>query len=221
MKPALVPSTLQFLTQLKDNNTREWFTEHKAQFLLAKDNFHAFVQSLIGEVGKFDKSLEGVEAQKCVFRIYRDVRFSNDKTPYKTNFAATLKGRGNGLAGYYLQVEPGATFIAGGLYGPEPAVLKAIRQEISYNGADFLMIINDKVFKKELKLEGAKLQKVPQGFDKEDPLAEFLKYKDFTVYHSFTDDAVLKEDFLLDCAKICKAMVPFNGFLNVPVLEVK
>jgi uncharacterized protein (TIGR02453 family) len=220
MTQQLLPTTLQFLKDLKDNNNREWFTENKDKFLLAKENFHEFIQALIDKMAVFDPSLKVVEAQKCIFRIYRDVRFSNDKTPYKNNFAATLKGRGNGLAGYYLQLEPGATFIAGGLYGPDASVLKAIRQEISYNGSEFLKIINHKVFKKELTLEGSRLQKVPQGFEKENPMADFLKYKDFTVFHAFNDVTVLKEDFLLECARIFKAMGPFNQFLNVPVLEV-
>jgi uncharacterized protein (TIGR02453 family) len=221
MKTTIQPATFHFLTDLKNNNNREWFAANKEPYTLAKDNFHAFVQALIVELTSFDKSLDGLEASKCVFRIFRDVRFGHDKTPYKTNFAATLKGRGNGLAGYYLQLAPGGTFLAGGLYGPEPAVLKAIRQELVYNGTDFLKILNHKTFKKELKFEGSKLQKLPSGFDKEDAMAEYLKYKDFTVFHAVDDAGVLDAGFLLHCAKVCKVMGPFNAFLNAPAQEIK
>jgi uncharacterized protein (TIGR02453 family) len=218
VKAIIEKQTLQFLRELKKNNDRAWFNEHKDRFVAANENFTLFVQTLIDETAKFDKSAAGIDAKNAVFRIYRDIRFSKDKSPYKTHFGAVLTGRGKGfLAGYYLHVEPGNAFLAGGVHMTEPENMKAIRARISAEGKKFLKISGDKNFKKTFTIEGDRLARVPQGFDKEDPMAEFLKYKDLTLIHSLDDKKVLSNDFASYCAKIFKAMLPFNRFLNEAV----
>ena len=188
----------------------------------ANENFIEFVQALTDEVSKFDKTVLGLDAKNSVFRIYRDVRFSKDKSPYKTFFGATLMGKEKscGIAGYYFHLEPGNSFLAGGVHMTEPQNLKAIREEISDKGKTFLKIINDKNFKDNFKIEGEKLAKFPQGFDKEDPMAEFLKYKELMIHHAVADSEVVSGSFLSDCIKVCKAMVPFNRFVNEPVMAL-
>jgi uncharacterized protein (TIGR02453 family) len=218
---AIKKETFQFLKNLKANNDRDWFNTNKDKFISANENFIAFVQELIGEVSKFDKTVSGLDAKNCVFRIYRDTRFSKDKSPYKTHFGATLmgKGKGCGIAGYYLHLEQGNTFLAGGVHMTEPADLKAIREEISENGKTFLKIINDKNFKDNFVIEGEKLVKVPTGFDKEDPMGDYLKYKELMIHHAVADKETISGDFIKYCTKVFKAMVPFNSFLNKPVMN--
>jgi uncharacterized protein (TIGR02453 family) len=215
VKSIIEKETLQFLRELKKNNERDWFNKNKERFVAANENFTRFVQTLIDETAKFDKSAAGLDAKNSVFRIYRDIRFSKDKSPYKTHFGAVLTGKAKGcLAGYYLHLEPGNAFLAGGVHMTEPKYMKAIRAKISAEGKKFLKIISDKNFKKTFKIEGEKLVRVPQGFDKEDPMAEFLKYKELTLVHSLDDKKILSGDFAPYCAKIFKVMVPFNLFIN-------
>ena len=214
----ITKETFQFLKEVKKNNNREWFNTNKDKYLAANDNFIAFTQTLINEVAKFDKSIAGLDAKSTVFRIYRDTRFSKDKTPYKTFFAAALMGKekGNGVAGYYFHMEPGNSMLVGGVHATEPKALKEIRHEISANGKEFLKIINDKYFKDKFKIMGEKSVKVPQGFDKEDTMAEYLKYKELMICHSIDDKQILADDSISYCTKVYKAIQPFNAFVNAP-----
>lgn len=141
-------STLQFLRNLEKNNNREWFNENKTLYQEAQHDVISFVEKLIEEMADFDEEIGKLEAKKSVFRIYRDTRFSKDKTPYKTNFGAGLgMGKGNKISGYYLHKEPGKSFLAGGVYKPEPSVLKTIRQEISAFGDEFKAILEQDEFR--------------------------------------------------------------------------
>jgi uncharacterized protein (TIGR02453 family) len=216
MAVRITNETLRFLKNLKQHNDRGWFSENKEKYNVARENFVVFVQSLLDEVSKFDDSVAGLEAESAVFRIYRDIRFSKDKSPYKTHFAASLKGKGNdcGRAGYYVHLEPAGSFLAGGVHMIEPRDMAEIRQEISTSGKEFLKIINDKKFRKNFVLEGDTLARVPHGFDEADPMAEYLKYKDLTIIHSLSDNEILSADSVPLCAGIFKAMVPFNAFVN-------
>ena len=223
MKTAIKKETLQFLKDLKKNNERDWFAKNKDRFVAAHENYIQFVQALINEIAKFDRSVAGLDAKKSVFRIYRDIRFSRDKSPYKTHFGAVVLGKGSdcGTAGYYLHLEPGNAFLAGGVHMAEPEDLKAIREGISSRGKTFLKIIQDKNFRKDFTIEGEKLKNVPRGFDKEDPMADFLKYKDLVLRHPVDDTMVLSDGFASYCSKIFKAMVPFNSFLNKSVAALQ
>ena len=214
-------STLQFLINLEKNNNREWFNENKTLYQEAQQDVISFVEKLIEEMADFDEEMGKLEAKKSVFRIYRDTRFSKDKTPYKTNFGAGLgMGKGNKISGYYLHIEPGKSFLAGGVYKPEPTILKTIRQEISAFGDEFLEILERDEFRnyfRGLSVED-KLKKVPQGFEKDDKMAEFLKLKHFIVTHPVSDEQLLSENAVKEFTKIFKAMKPLNDFLQTPFI---
>lgn len=219
MSAAISPKVFDFLKKLTKNNNREWFTENKNLYTEAQESMVLFLEDLIKEMSEFDAELGKIDAKKSLFRIYRDTRFSKDKTPYKTNFGASLgMGKGSQKGGYYLHLEPGKSFIAGGIYMPESSVLKTLRKEISLYGQDFIKILNDKEFKKyfpELDQDD-KLKKVPQGFEKEDPMAEYLKLKSFIVVYNLNDDEITDKNASQDLSKIFKAMKPLNDFLNAP-----
>lgn len=210
-------STLQFLRTLEKNNKREWFNENKTTYQEAQQDVIYFVEKLIEEMVVFDEEIGKADAKKSLFRIYRDTRFSKDKSPYKTNFGASLgMGKGNQKAGYYLHIEPGKSFLAGGIYMPESSVLKEIRKEISAFGEEFLAIVEKDEFRnyfRGLSVED-KLKKVPQGFEKDDKMAEFLKLKHYIVTHPVSDEQLLNENAAKEFAKIYKAMKPLNDFLN-------
>ncbi|MBU8884042.1 DUF2461 domain-containing protein [Kaistella sp. DKR-2] len=221
MSVKIESTTLNFLRNLTKNNNREWFAEHKEKYISAQENVISFVENLIENIGEFDGEILKTDAKKSVFRIYRDVRFSQDKSPYKTNFGAGLgMGKGNKISGYYLHIEPGKSFLAGGVYQPEPSVLKEIRKEISMNGKDFLKILEQKEFRhnfRGLSVEG-KLKRVPTGFDKEDPMAEYLKLKNFIVNHPISDEALMNSDAAKNFAKIYQSIKPLNDFLSAPFI---
>ena len=214
-------STLQFLRNLEKNNNREWFNENKTLYQEAQQDVISFVEKLMEEMADFDEEMGKLEAKKSVFRIYRDTRFSKDKTPYKTNFGAGLgMGKGNKISGYYLHIEPGKSFLAGGVYKPEPSVLKTIRQEISAFGDEFKAILEQDEFRnyfRGLSVED-KLKKVPQGFEKDDKMAEYLKLKHFIVTHPISDEQLLSENAVKEFTKIFKAMKPLNDFLQTPFI---
>ncbi|WBV60135.1 DUF2461 domain-containing protein [Chryseobacterium camelliae] len=221
MPAAISSKTLNFLQKLGENNNREWFTENKALYTESQQNLIAFIEKLLQEMSGFDPELSKIDAKKSLFRIYRDTRFSKDKSPYKTNFGASLgMGKGSQKGGYYFHLEPGKSFIAGGIYMPDSAVLKELRKEISLYGNEFLNILNNKDFKKHFPEldQDDKLKKVPQGFEKEDPMAEFLKLKNFIVVYSLKDEEILDKDAVKKLAKIFRLMKPLNDFLNAPFL---
>ena len=221
MSSKIEASTLNFLKKLSKNNNREWFTENKDQYITAQQNVLNVVETLIEKIGEFDEEILKIDPKKSLFRIYRDVRFSKDKSPYKTNFGAGLgMGKGNKISGYYLHVEPGKSFLAGGVYQPETSVLKEIRKEISMNAKEFLEILVRDDFRNNfrgLSVEG-KLKRVPNGFEKDDPMAEFLKLKNFIVVHPISDDALMGENVTKNIAKIFKSMKPLNDFLGAQFL---
>lgn len=221
MSSKIEASTLHFLKNLSINNNREWFTENKDQYIAAQQNVLNVVENLIEKIGAFDEEIMKIDAKKSLFRIYRDVRFSKDKSPYKTNFGAGLgMGKGNKISGYYLHIEPGKSFLAGGVYQPETSVLKEIRKEISMNAKEFQEILQQDDFRNNfrgLSVEG-KLQRVPNGFEKDDPMAEFLKLKNLIVVHPISDDALMEENATNNMAKIFQSMKPLNDFLSAPFL---
>ena len=212
------PKTLSFLTALKKNNKKEWFEKNRPAYEAAKSDFLGFTDSLIKELVKFDKPVSGVDAKKSLFRINRDVRFSKDKSPYKTNLGASIKpgGRKSEIPGYYIHVEPGSAFLAAGVWMPEPDRLNKIRQEIDYNFKEFQKIINNKNFKKHFKTlsQDEKLVNVPKGYEKDNPAAEFLKLKSFVVYKEVGSKEVLSKNFLKQSVEIFKAAHAFNLFVR-------
>jgi uncharacterized protein (TIGR02453 family) len=208
---------LDFLENLKKNNNRDWFAENKPQYEEAKNGFENFVSQLIDETSIFDKKIIGIEAKKTIFRIYRDVRFSKNKTPYKTSFGSYISagGRKSVFAGYYLHIEPDASFLAGGMHLPSTENLKKLRQEILYNVDEFKSILNDKNFKNNFEsLKGEKLKRPPKGFPADFKEIELLKNKEFIVIHSIKNEDILGNEFLNYVSSIFKTMKPLNDFLN-------
>ncbi len=213
--------TLDFLKKIKKNNNKEWFEKNKPVYLKSKEEYELVVQQVINNIAKFDPKVAGLEAAKTTFRIYKDVRFSKDKTPYKSNFGASINpgGKKSDIPGYYMHAEPGNSFLAGGCFMPMPDKLAAIRQEIDYNFADFKKILASKDFKKyftDISDEG-KLVNPPKGYDKENPAVEILKNKHFIVVHNFDDKILLSKDFPKYAATVFKAMHPFILFLREAV----
>ena len=216
-------STVDFLKQLQKNNKKEWFDANKDKYLAAKANVDSFVDDVIKAFSSFDKSLSGLKAKDCVFRIYRDVRFSKDKRPYKTNMGASINAGGKKaeVAGYYIHIEPGKSFVAGGRWMPSPDHLKKIRQEIDYNGKKFHKILSDKVFKKQFGTldmsDEYKLARPPKGYEKTHPDIELLKLNSYLVWHEYNDKEVLSKNFLKELTSSAKAMKPLLDFLNTAV----
>lgn len=215
----LSKETLTFLQGLEDNNNRDWLQAHKKEFEKAKANFAEFVGELIVGISNFDPEVSGLAPDACIFRIYRDIRFSKDKSPYKTHFGAYISpgGRKTNSPGYYTHVQPGGqSFLAGGKHMPEPKELLAIRQAIAEDTEGFLKIINDKAFKELYgEMDGEKLKTPPKGFSKDHPALEYLKFKSFAFSHELKKDAVLTgKDFPGDAALTFKGLKPFIDFLR-------
>jgi uncharacterized protein (TIGR02453 family) len=214
----LQATTLKFLKNLSRNNTKEWFDENKHSYQDAKADYESIVQQLIDGLSRQDPDIAALEVKDCVFRIYKDVRFSKDKTPYKTNMGAAFSpgGRKSPRPGYYFHLEPGGnSFAGGGLWMPEAAVLKKVRQEIDYNFAEFQQIISNKEFIKYFgKIEGEALKTAPQGYLPDNPAIAYLKLKSFTVWHSFSDDACTQPALVREILKVFAVMQPFVKFLD-------
>lgn len=216
----LKKSTLQYLLKLRKNNNREWFLKNKAAFDAAKADFENFVADLFQSLARSDPRFAQVEPSKCIFRIYRDVRFTTDKTPYKTHFSVALRpaGRKDAEAGMYLQIDPfdkEETFIAAGYWLPEAPLLKAIRQEIEYNADEFKSIISNKKFKSFYgDLAPYKLKNAPKGVDKDHPDIELLKYTSYLVIHDFPVEELTTATFKKNVLKSHELAKPFLEFLN-------
>jgi uncharacterized protein (TIGR02453 family) len=212
-------STLDFLTGIKLNNNRDWFIENRPRYLDAKDNFESFVQEIINKIILFEPVMNGLEAKSCVYRINRDIRFSNDKSPYKSHFGAFIvkggKKNGDKFAGYYVHIEPGKSIVAGGAYMPPAPWLSAIREKIDEEPEKLLKIISSKDFIKYFgKIDGEKLKKAPKGYPPDHPNIELLKFKSYLVVNEMTDEFVLSDRYFDHTINVIKAMKPFNDFLN-------
>ena len=214
----LQPATITFLEKLSKNNNKVWFDAHRDEYAAVKEDFEALVTDVLAGLAAEDDAFKEQKAKDCIMRIFRDIRFSNDKTPYKTNLAAGFSkgGRKSPLGGYYLHIEPGGKcFAGGGMWQPEPPMLKAVRQEIDYNFKEFNDIVEDKKFKKMFKeLQGEKLKKLPQGYTEDNPAIEYLKMKSFIVGYNFPDSEMTKKGFTKKINEVYSTMKPFIDFLN-------
>jgi uncharacterized protein (TIGR02453 family) len=215
---AMQKLVLDFLAQLAENNNREWFRENKKRYEDAKEDVESFVDSIIPALAKFDDAVKYVEAKDCMFRIFRDVRFARDKSPYKTNMGAwiTRSGRKSSGPGYYIHLEPGESFLAAGVYMPEPDQLKKIRNEIYHNIEEFKAILNDKNLTR-IKAglhENDKGKMAPRDFPKDFPDIELLKFKHYTLTSHFEDEMVCADHFFDNVLMAFRAMVPLNSFLK-------
>ena len=213
-----ITQILNFLQKLAKHNDRAWFEKNKDTYLQAKENFEQWVAAFLEELIKFNPELAGLNPKKLPFRIYRDVRFSKDKSPYKINMGAGFSPNGKLVQepGYYAHIEPGRSFIAGGIYMPNPENLSKVRQEIDYNGDKLDKILKDKKFKKWFTgfSEFDKLKTVPKGYVKDHPRLDWLKHKTFIVSHAFTNTQVKDKKYLKQLVEASKAMKPLVEFLK-------
>jgi len=214
----LKKETLNFIKDVAENNNREWFAANKGVYETAKADVLELVAKLIPELAKVDPLLSAeADPKKSLLRIYRDVRFSKNKDPYKNNFGIwfSAKSKGGNEPGYYLHIQPGKSFIAGGYWMPEASHLKLIRQEIDYNIGDFKEIINEKDFKKNFKLgvDNA-LKNAPKGYDPADPNIEFLKLKSFEATTKIDDEEFLKPNLVNKLISSFKTVQPLVAFLR-------
>jgi uncharacterized protein (TIGR02453 family) len=213
-------AAIQFIEDLKNNNNTEWMHANKKRYEDFKKDYHAFIAGILTEMKPLDKSLEPLEIKNCTFRINRDIRFSKNKDPYKTNIGiwlSTNKNRKNS-PGYYIHYEKGACFIAGGCWCPEVEELKKIRKEIAFFYDDLEKIVHDPNFKKEFKAlsreENNVLKKAPKDYDPNHPAIEFLKLKSFTASQKIEDKLFSEVDFSKKIAQKLITMKAFNDFLN-------
>jgi uncharacterized protein (TIGR02453 family) len=216
---AIKSSTLDFLNKLKINNNRDWFTANKPLYYEAKDNFESFVQEVINEIINFEPVMKGLEVKSCVYRINRDIRFSKDKSPYKTYFGAFIvrggKKNSDKFSGYYIHIEPGHSIIAGGAYMPPTPWLAAIREKIDEEPERIAGIITSKDFIKYFRtIDGDKLKKAPKGYPSDHRNIELLKHKSFLIMNEVKDEFVLSGKYFDHVINVSKAMKPFNDFLN-------
>ena len=216
----ITKEAVQFLEDLVANNNTEWMHANKKRYENFKKDYHNYFASLLAVMKPWDKSLEPLEVKNCTFRINRDIRFSKDKSPYKTNIGVwfTQNKLAKNSPGYYIHFEKGKSFIAGGVWCPEPDELKRIRKEIAFFYDDLEAIVNDKKFKLEFgaltRDENNTLKKAPKDFEPNHPAIEFLKLKSFTASKKIDDKLFLDQNFSKMIAEKLIVLKPINDFLN-------
>ncbi len=209
------PTSIDFLKQLKKNNNRDWFNEHKNRFTEEQDKIAAFADALLKEMNKHDV-IDTVSGKKSLFRIYRDTRFSNDKTPYKCHFSGSFtRASKSRRGGYYFHIEPGNSIIAGGFWNPDPKDLKRIRDEFAADATPMRKILKSKSFVNTFgKMDGEQVKTTPKGYDAASPAIDLLRYKQFLLYKNFSDKEVLSNDFLKQANDTFKNMRPFFDYMS-------
>ena len=204
-----------FLNKLKKNNNREWFNGHKEEYLQELRLVEIFADALLARLNAHDL-IETPSGKKSLYRIYKDTRFSTDKTPYKTKWSghfrrATQYRRG----GYHFNIEQGNSFIAGGFWGPDPQDLKRIRDDISFDAAPLRKIIKSKSFTSLFGvIKGEQLKTAPKGFDTDHEAIDLLRYKQFLLIRPFPDKEVLSPQFLKEASLTFQAMRPFFDYMS-------
>lgn len=210
------------MKDLKQNNNREWFQEHKKGYHAARKDMEGLVASVLAELPRVDQDIAGLQPKDFMFRIYRDVRFSKNKAPYKTNFGASIAkgGKRSPFPGYYIHIEPGRSFWGGGLYMPGGPILRAVRQEIDYNQEAFEQIVRDRSFKKTYgELWGEKLKTAPQGYGQDHPAIEWLRMKSFIAFKEVEDQDILSEGIVEQIIRDFSTLKPLIDFLKMPLYD--
>ena len=212
MIKSLSKSNLDFLIQLSKNNNREWFTEHKQTYTNEHESIILFANDLLNLMNKHDV-IETVSGKASLHRIYKDIRFSKDKTPYKTNWSGSFKRATKARrGGYYFHISPGNSFVAGGFFSPNTDDLKRIREDIDHNYEEWGKILSNPIIKETFgELIGEQLSSNPKGYDKNHPAISLLRYKQFILKHHFTDEEVLSPDF---CVKMNETFQKLRLFFD-------
>lgn len=209
-------SNFKFLKDLEKHNDRDWFTENKKRYQLEHDEIIEFADALLVKMNEHDL-IETPTGKKSLYRIYRDVRFSKDKSPYKTHWAGGFKrATKHRRGGYFFHIKPGGqSFIAGGFWAPNKDDLQRIREEIATDASELRAVIADPTFVSTFEtLDGEQLKTSPKGFDKEHPDVDLLRYKQFIFSKNFSDEEVLSADFADLANETFKAMRPFFDFMS-------
>ncbi len=215
MQKHIPASVFSFLEELKENNNRDWFQHNKERYQEQYNSVALFADALLSEIKQCD-NIETVSGKKSLFRIHKDVRFSKDKSPYKTNIGgaftrATKELRG----GYYFHIEPGNCFLGGGFWGPSPEDLKHIRLQIAADPEPLREILSSKEFISTFgKLEGEQLKSSPKGFDKDHPAIDLINYKQFLLVKKFTDKQAQSETYLKNVVSTFQSMRPFFDYMS-------
>lgn len=214
-KASIQPSNFEFLKLLKKNNDRDWFNAHKERYLKELGDVENFAEALLTLMNAHD-AIETPSGKKSLHRIYRDIRFSKDKTPYNTHWGGGFKRASKMRRGsYYFHLSPGNSFIAGGFWGPESGDLKRIREEFAYDAKPFRKILKSKSFVSHFgTLKGEQVKTTPKGFDPGDEAIDLLRYKQFLIRKSFTDKEVMSPDFLKKINEAFRAMRPFLDYMS-------
>lgn len=216
----ITKEALLFLEDLIANNNTDWMHANKKRYENYKKDYHNFIASLLAEMKPLDKTLEPLEVKNCTFRINRDIRFSKDKSPYKTHLGIWLSTGAKNVetAGYYLQIDAENPFVGGGMYCPQPEQIQKIRKEINFFYDDLVAITSDKDFVSNYKAlnrdENSTLKNPPRGYEKDNPALEFLKLKSYTATENFKPELLTDKDFIPLMVKKMIALRPLNEFLN-------
>lgn len=211
-----------FLKNLAANNNREWFNEHREEYEKARLEFEKLVAAIIERISLFDESVRGIQLKDCTYRIYRDTRFSPDKTPYKTHFGAYInsKGKKSDHSGYYVHLQPGGSLLAGGSYCPPPKLLKALRQAVYDNIDEYRSIVEDPEFKKYFPRIGYNFVKTaPKGFPKDFEYIDYLKCKEYCCDYAVCDNFFTSPDVLDRTEEAFRQLKRFSDFTNFTIDE--
>ena len=215
--PNIIPETLSFLSDLKDNNNRVWFTTNKDRYTEAKERFSEFTQCLINKLVLIDPSIGTLSSKDCVFRIFRDLRFSPNKEPYKTHMGAYIAkgGRKNQWAGYYLHIEPNGSFVSGGIHKPQSKIIRSIREDMDFYSDTFLQIVTNPEFTATFTgLSANTLKRIPAGFSPNSKVAHYLKLKEITPIHPLSNSDIESENLLDKIVHTFSKMHPLVTFIN-------
>jgi uncharacterized protein (TIGR02453 family) len=213
---SITKSTFQYLHDLKNNNTREWFHANKKRYDTVKSDFEETIKELIGSISEFE-NMTGVDVKHCNYRIARDVRFTNDKVPYKSWLSASFSegGRKSGRMDFYLHIQEEESFLGGGMWSPSAEQLMKLRQEIDYNAKELKSIIHNPEFLKMFgEAQGESVKSAPKGYSKENPEIDLLRKKQMFFLHKFTKEEVCSPDFVKKVTETAKALKPFLDYLN-------
>ena len=215
-----IPVIFEFLKELSANNNREWFNEHKSDYLKVQNEFENLLTAIIERISLFDEDIKGIQAKDCTYRIYRDTRFSPDKTPYKIHFGGYInaKGKKSEHCGYYVHLQLGNCLLAGGSYCPSPNILKALRQSVYDNIDEYISIVEDTAFKKYFPVIGESfLKTAPKGFPKDFKYIDYLKCKDYSCAYQIPDEFFLDDHMLDNVSDVFKQLKRFCDFTNYTI----
>lgn len=222
MARPISPKYYPFFKELRENNNKPWFEQNKDRYNEIKEEFVLFMTDFIDRIKTLEE-LPPLEPKKTVFRIYRDVRFAKDKTPYKTHIASVIdRGRDwHTKCGFYIHIEPGNSFVGGGAWEPSKEALKAIRQEIDYNPSELMAVLNSPAFVSNYgRISGDKLKTTPKDYDAAHPQIELLKHKQYLFSRKFSDNEVVDKNFMNELVSCYEAALPFFNYFDVVFKEV-